>query len=311
MSVTTYATVNGRLVQENRGGVVTRFVAYTLGSVIQTRDEVGNQTSSTTYWPFGEVRTQTGTNPSPWGFCGVWGYYKDTAARLYVRARVLRGDLSRWLTQVRSNELMLGESAYGYGLNRPISIKDSTGLHPQYCKIDSNCPSDIQKPVKDFCKKVRNPFNPDTRPKINACIQKTASKFGANCNGITSERVACMRRFCRGEGAIKCETCTGHFARYCAYTPGFTEPGGNWDYPHYPVVVICMNNVNQPGCSNFDGSPNGIFNVIHEIMHSCGIAHNVPPGNGDRQCNDIAACCFYQVLMLEGDGSKCWQNVRR
>ncbi len=77
-----YATVNGCLVQENRGGVVTRHVADTLGSVIQTRDAAGNQTSSTTYWPFGEVRTQTGTNPSPWGFCGTLGYFKlDAAAR--------------------------------------------------------------------------------------------------------------------------------------------------------------------------------------------------------------------------------------
>jgi hypothetical protein len=37
--------------------------------------DTGAQTSSTTYWPYGEVRTQTGTNPSPFGFCGVWGYY--------------------------------------------------------------------------------------------------------------------------------------------------------------------------------------------------------------------------------------------
>ncbi len=112
-----YATMKGRLVQENRGGVVTRCVADTLGSVIQTRDEVGNQTSSTTYWPFGEVRTSSGTNPSPWGFCGVWGYYKDAASRLYVRARMPPTDLSRWMT---IDPLWPEEQAYSYVDGAPL-----------------------------------------------------------------------------------------------------------------------------------------------------------------------------------------------
>ncbi|MER3496653.1 MAG: hypothetical protein C4320_07705, partial [Armatimonadota bacterium] len=72
-----YATVNGHSIQENRGGAVTRYVADTLGSVIQTRDAAGVQISSTEYWPFGEVRTSSGTNPSPWGFVGTLGYYKE------------------------------------------------------------------------------------------------------------------------------------------------------------------------------------------------------------------------------------------
>ena len=68
----TYAPVDGRLVQGNRGGVVTGYVADTLGSIIQTRDAAGNQTSSTTSWPFGDVRTQTGNNLSRWRHQGRW-----------------------------------------------------------------------------------------------------------------------------------------------------------------------------------------------------------------------------------------------
>ncbi len=125
MSVTTYATVNGRLVQENRGGVVTRCVAYTLGSVIQTRNAAGNQTSTTTYWPFGEVRTSSGTNPSPWGFCGTLGYFKDAVTRLYVRARVLKANLSRWLTV---DLLWPSEEVYSYVLAQPTLYADPSGL---------------------------------------------------------------------------------------------------------------------------------------------------------------------------------------
>ena len=122
-----YATVNGRLVQENRGGVVTRYVADTIGSVIQTRDAAGNQTSSTTYWPFGEVRTSSGTNPSPWGFIGTLGYYKDALIRLYVRARLLRVDLSRWFSV---DPLWPAMMPYAYGNNDPLGRVDPSGANP-------------------------------------------------------------------------------------------------------------------------------------------------------------------------------------
>ena len=121
-----YTTVNGRLVEENRGGVVTRYIPDTLGNVIKTADVNGNITSETTYWPFGEVRTQVGTNPSPWGFCGIWGYLQDAAARLYVRARYLRADLGRWITV---DPLWPGEPAYGYARNGPVTLVDASGMH--------------------------------------------------------------------------------------------------------------------------------------------------------------------------------------
>jgi len=125
-----YATVNGRLVQENLGGVVTRFVADTLGSVIQTRDASGNQTSLMTYWPFGEVRSSSGTNPSPWWFCGVWGYLRDAATRLYVRARYYRPRESRWNTL---DPLWPDESPYGYADADPVGRIDPSGMQSRGC----------------------------------------------------------------------------------------------------------------------------------------------------------------------------------
>ncbi|MBX3095995.1 MAG: hypothetical protein KF812_03960 [Fimbriimonadaceae bacterium] len=124
MSVT-YATVNGRMVQENRGGTVTRYVADTLGSVIKTTDASGNVTSTTKCWPFGEVRTSTGTNPSPWGFVGTLGYFRDTLTMLFVQARTYRADLSRWMTV---DPLWPEETAYGYCNESPVLIGDASGL---------------------------------------------------------------------------------------------------------------------------------------------------------------------------------------
>ena len=124
MSVT-YVTVHGRLREETRGGVTTRYLGDTLGSVIKTTDTSGNVTSTTTYWPCGEVRTQTGTNPSPWGFCGVWGYLTDAVSRMYVRARHYRADVSRWLTV---DPLWPKEEAYIYKESLPLNFADPTGL---------------------------------------------------------------------------------------------------------------------------------------------------------------------------------------
>jgi len=90
-----------------------------------TTDESGTVTSTTTYWPFGEVRTQTGTNPSPWGFCGVWGYLTDAVSRMYVRARHYRPDMSRWMSV---DPLWPTELPFNYCAAEPISTKDPLGL---------------------------------------------------------------------------------------------------------------------------------------------------------------------------------------
>ena len=156
MSVT-YVTVHGRLREETRGGVTTRYLGDTLGSVIKTTDTSGNVTSTTTYWPFGEVRSQTGTNPSPWGFCGVWGYLTDAVSRMYVRARHYRADTSRWLTV---DLLWPSESAYGYCGTDPIAFVDPMGLGRadsffrcfQYLRYIRNLPlSDLE--ICEACKR--------------------------------------------------------------------------------------------------------------------------------------------------------------
>ena len=58
---------------------------------------------------------------------GAWGYYRDAASRLYVRARHLRVDLGRWVSR---DALLpdLGGVQYGYAGNNPAMRIDPTGL---------------------------------------------------------------------------------------------------------------------------------------------------------------------------------------
>jgi RHS repeat-associated protein len=123
-----YTTVDGQVLCESRGGVKTLFMPDTLGNVIETRNmDTGAQTSSTTYWPYGEVRTQTGTNPSPFGFCGVWGFYTQAGQSTYVRARYYRPNLGRWQTV---DPLWPDELPYAYASLAPTRFVDPTGTLP-------------------------------------------------------------------------------------------------------------------------------------------------------------------------------------
>ena len=124
MSVT-YTNFGGQLVHENRGGVESFYTADPLGSVVDVRNSSGTQTFAATYWPYGEIRTSTGTNPSQFDFVGALGYYRENANRAYVRARVLRKELGRWLNV---DPLWPSQSAFGYVRGRAPQLTDPSGL---------------------------------------------------------------------------------------------------------------------------------------------------------------------------------------
>ena len=120
-----YTNFCGRVVAENRGGVVSTYVSDPLGSIIGLIDSAGAMTDRWTYWPYGEVATRTGTNPTPLTFLGVLGYFQDVLSKLfYARARHLRVDLARWLTV---DPLWPNQPAYAYVGNEPVVHTDPSG----------------------------------------------------------------------------------------------------------------------------------------------------------------------------------------
>ena len=122
----TYTTLDGVILSERENGVTKTYVSDPQGSVIGVLDESGNELYSATYWPYGEIRTETGTRPA-FGFLGALGYMRDFIQLLYVRARYLRTDLGRWMTV---DPLWPGEAAYGYADGRPSEQSDPLGLMP-------------------------------------------------------------------------------------------------------------------------------------------------------------------------------------
>jgi RHS repeat-associated protein len=86
----------------------------------------GSVAANYDYKAFGE-ELQSGGSGSSYRYGGAWGYYRDTASRLYVRARVLRTDLGRWISRdpigFRGGDFNL----YLYVKNGPVKLMDPTG----------------------------------------------------------------------------------------------------------------------------------------------------------------------------------------
>lgn len=124
MATTTYTVINGVIVHEDRNGTQRNYRPDTLGNTVALTDAT-TTTDTMTYWPYGEIRTRTGTNATRFLFVGTLGYSKDGGFGLhYVRARYYQANRGRWVTV---DPLWPGESAYGYAKNNPFRFVDSDG----------------------------------------------------------------------------------------------------------------------------------------------------------------------------------------
>jgi RHS repeat-associated protein len=125
-----YTVLDGEVLHENRGGVKRDYVPDPLGSTVALLDSTQTQTDTFTYWPYGEVKTRTGTTTTPFQFVGTLGYYRDSTGRTHVRERMLRPDLSRWQTEEPRFRGAEGASTFAYADCAPTSLIDPTGFAP-------------------------------------------------------------------------------------------------------------------------------------------------------------------------------------
>lgn len=125
-----YTTVNGQVIAENRNGVRSLYLPDSLGSTAALIDNTQTLTDTFEYWPYGEVRTRTGTNTTALRFVGTRGYYSDSSSKTYVRARTFDTQKGRWMT-IDPIGFGGGDSnLYRYVRNRSTTWIDPTGLNP-------------------------------------------------------------------------------------------------------------------------------------------------------------------------------------
>src|SRR5438309_1323973 len=93
-----YTTVQGEVIAEKRAGTRKFYVPDPLGSTVALLDNTQTQTDTFSYWPYGEVKTRTGTTGTPFQYLGALGYYQDSSVGQYVRMRCLNVATGGWLT---------------------------------------------------------------------------------------------------------------------------------------------------------------------------------------------------------------------
>lgn len=172
----TYATVNGQIICENRGGVETFFTSDTQGNLIQARDSNGTKVYEAWYWPYGEVRQEVYTKPkaNPWGYIGLKGYLTDLQDMLYVRARYYRTTLARWQTV---DPLWPIQAKYLYVYDRPLCLTDPRGLFPSIWGVALDCGLGLINTIYSIVSSlISGQGMPDDWP-------RTLCKAGAGCLG--------------------------------------------------------------------------------------------------------------------------------
>ena len=148
-----YTTIFGQIVHDLRAGVESFYVPDPLGNTAALVDTTGAITDTWSYWPYGEVQNHTGSSTTPITFMGTLGYFADVTTRLYVRARYLRADLTRWVT---TDEWWPVELAYSYARLRPGVLPDPSGLGQTVKQCVANAILNLATPFEacEYCERT-------------------------------------------------------------------------------------------------------------------------------------------------------------
>ncbi len=137
MAITTtrYSNAGGVPLTQKVGATASVLLPDPQGNVIGRIDSTQAVVGKTWYWPYGELRT--GALGSSLGYGGTWGYYTDnTSNRIYIRARYLKPNYTRWLTV---DPLWPEERAYVYVDSEAATLVDSSGLKAATVFNDVGC----------------------------------------------------------------------------------------------------------------------------------------------------------------------------
>lgn len=202
----TYSNFNGRVVSEARSGTNLDYVRDTLGSTAALADATQALSDTWQYWPYGEVVSHVGSSNTPLTWVGTLGYYQDLLGLMYyIRARIERPDLARWLTV---DPLWPDEPSYSYALQAPIYTIDPSG---KLAAVGTPC-TDLLRPG-DLDENARDLINCLSKATDRASIQKCLDKFGKGLDDKAKDAlrafIACTiaSRLARGNCVPLCPGC--------------------------------------------------------------------------------------------------------
>lgn len=212
-----YLTVEGEVLSETRGGVTRDYLSDSLGNTLALLDSSQNKTDSFSYWPYGEERTSFVSTGTPFRYVGALGYYADNASRSYVRRRVMRKDLGRWMSV---DFLWPDENAYVYVAANPVSYNDPSGMQILPFPGTGPFPNILPPPCTMWGRECGMGFSKQCR---RTCRRK--NDWPALCHVIEWQCVTLCFVFggrtliCLCAGDIKKGLCFAFCSALCAYMP--------------------------------------------------------------------------------------------
>ena len=117
-----YTVVNGEVIAEKRGVVRKTYVPDPLGSTIALLDNTQSKTDTFSYWPYGEVKTRTGTTATPFRFVGIDQFQTTESNRLFVGRDFYLAKYGRWISP---------GSPFDYADGNPVSTVQTRPLRGQ------------------------------------------------------------------------------------------------------------------------------------------------------------------------------------
>lgn len=102
-----------------------------LNSTVALLDSIQAKTDTFVYWPYGEIRSRTGSTPTRFQFVGGSVYSRDASGRLYVRARHLDAAAGRWQSLDPLGMGAQDKNLYRYASDSPATQVDPMGTQPR------------------------------------------------------------------------------------------------------------------------------------------------------------------------------------
>ncbi len=317
-TVATYTTLPGTLggpLSQRRSGQSRFYLPDHQGNTRQLTNAAESTTDTLLADAWGVEIASSGTSVNSFRSFGQWGYYRDSALRVYVRRRSLGVKSGIWLTRDPLEFQLIGNNLYRYVDNQPTSSFDPSGMVPQVgpgCDcMPKSIQSDINKCLNEFCSawganrnKIRDcadslvQAGAGTRKQVESCFEKLC---GSNkiipCKG-TDQAGQGGEKWCERESVIKCGAACGppidRRVPTCAYNSGLIVPP---DPINQKLVFCCywFTNEIDKDCPDpaTDSTKRFIercrnqqnFVLFHELAHTCGaLSHQNQPQNQFAEC---------------------------
>lgn len=121
----THLDTFGPVFSQRRSGTTSYYNYDVMNSIVSLWDWNHTKTDAYVLGAFGNELQVTGSTVNPMRYDGMWGYYRDTASRLYVRARHLDTVRGRWISR---DPIAEDANLYRYVRNIPTWMIDPSGL---------------------------------------------------------------------------------------------------------------------------------------------------------------------------------------